>query len=513
MAGVSAISAGVLLGLLLTQAVMCEEIPAANPAPEGADTPSSEETSEAALPPATIATQGQLLNVKVGDRLELPCEVENVDSGVVVWRKGAKALSNGPRIFSRSGHLKIEVKGRNYNLVISKARTDDKGQYTCLVEQENAVNITHTVTVTYPPTVDVQPLQDSTEIPKGDSFSVSCITTGEPEPSVTWKLKDELGNSRELPDFAGMRNITVEQLSRADAGEYHCVADNGVGEAVSSSVKIVVTFPPEVSETKSLFLTKVGGDASLQCVFSAYPPGEVQANWYRMDKAVDDAASADGFSKVEVGADERHAIQTDAQGSTITTTLTVRNVEETDLKKYECAIRNDKGAAEHKLELSAHAHPEKVHPAERHKEPQVYGVKMRVKSISPVKQYRIIYREINETHEGDAKEELLAGDEKDVVETENGVKVYERVYIIKNLRPLANYTIKMAAQNDYGWSRDTDMHRFSMEDPTKSAASGLQGGPTGSSMIFCRSNLLLLSNVLLCWLLAHAATHWPARLA
>lgn len=40
------------------------------------------------------------------------------------------------------------------------------------------------------------------------------------------------------------------------------------------------------------------------------------------------------------------------------------------------------------------AHPENIHPVEKHP-PLKYGVRMRVKSISPVKEYRIIYREVS----------------------------------------------------------------------------------------------------------------------
>jgi len=153
---------------------------------------------------------------------------------------------------------------------------------------------------------------------------------------------------------------------------------------------------------------------------------------------------------------------------------------------------NEVGPSQHEVELSGLPHPEHIHPAEK-KEPLKYGVKMRVKSISPVKEYRITWQEVNETHEGEKSNVTILTEEKDLINQDGEVKVYERTYIISELRPSTNYSISMAAHNDFGWSKSTDVHKFYIDDNKNGAASAQGGQGSGGSRALHQFHVVVLS--------------------
>ncbi|GAV05063.1 hypothetical protein RvY_15249 [Ramazzottius varieornatus] len=117
-------------------------------------------------------------------------------------------------------------------------------------------------------------------------------------------------------------------------GDYACVADNGIGAPVNNSVRVNIRYKPEVLDGTAVFLSKVGGDAKLECSFNAYPTDGHQFTWHRVVAGSHAEHEADASAKEEVTNDERHEIVTDAEENTLTSTLHIRNVQETDFQKY-----------------------------------------------------------------------------------------------------------------------------------------------------------------------------------
>ena len=74
-------------------------------------------------------------------------------------------------------------------------------------------------------------------------MTFSCNFGGEPEPSISWIMNgsplDTGGNSR-ISFMADNKHLTIENVNRADSGEYRCVAHNSIGNVSSNASTLSV---------------------------------------------------------------------------------------------------------------------------------------------------------------------------------------------------------------------------------------------------------------------------------
>ena len=83
--------------------------------------------------------------------------------------------------------------------------------------------------VTVPPSFTSRPSNQT--VIEGTNVSFLCTATGNPAPTVTW-MKD--GSS-----VAAGHTLSIE-TSRNDSGKYWCLAENGLGEAINTTVYLNV---------------------------------------------------------------------------------------------------------------------------------------------------------------------------------------------------------------------------------------------------------------------------------
>ena len=77
-------------------------------------------------------------------------------------------------------------------------------------------------------------------VKEGEEVVVECAVSGNPEPTMVWSRRgSELphGSHTSCPAASC---LTVSSVARADSGLYTCSADNGVGEAASANINLVV---------------------------------------------------------------------------------------------------------------------------------------------------------------------------------------------------------------------------------------------------------------------------------
>lgn len=81
-------------------------------------------------------------------------------------------------------------------------------------------------------------------VTEGDNVTLSCNASGDPLPTITltWTRDGSVLNNS-VPRInlgAESRELTITNISRADSGEYRCVANNSEGTNISHAATLDV---------------------------------------------------------------------------------------------------------------------------------------------------------------------------------------------------------------------------------------------------------------------------------
>ncbi|XP_014256573.2 MAM domain-containing glycosylphosphatidylinositol anchor protein 2-like isoform X2 [Cimex lectularius] len=182
-----------------------------------------------------FTTRGQNYRVVIGDTLVLPCEVENLGTYVLLWRRGASVLTADKMMVTRDTRFRL-VDG--FNLEISDVMPQDAGDYVCQIGDGGNRDQIHTVEILVPPSIRTSPASGQLTARKGGTITLECKASGNPVPSILWSRKDNSLPSGEkaLEGFS----ITLEKVDRHQAGVYQCTANNGVGDPVTVDMQLDV---------------------------------------------------------------------------------------------------------------------------------------------------------------------------------------------------------------------------------------------------------------------------------
>ena len=86
-----------------------------------------------------------------------------------------------------------------------------------------------------PPSLDPSYPRDHT-VMEDANVTLHCkVTAANPRPNITWY--NVFANRSTVLSFGV--NLTFVTIQRSDAGKYHCVATNGIGQAAISRVSTV----------------------------------------------------------------------------------------------------------------------------------------------------------------------------------------------------------------------------------------------------------------------------------
>ncbi|KAK2086235.1 Immunoglobulin-like and fibronectin type III domain-containing protein 1 [Saguinus oedipus] len=109
-------------------------------------------------------------------------------------------------------------------------------------------------------------------LPQGCECCMSCAVQGSPRPQVTWFKNDQsLEGSPGVysTDLLGVCSLTIPRVSPKDSGEYKAVAENTLGQAVSTATLIVIAIegnPQLTFVQKRLLCTGAEHFSFLQCL-------------------------------------------------------------------------------------------------------------------------------------------------------------------------------------------------------------------------------------------------------
>ncbi|KAL9825380.1 LOW QUALITY PROTEIN: basement membrane-specific heparan sulfate proteoglycan core protein [Geothlypis trichas] len=122
----------------------------------------------------------------------------------------------------------------------------------------------------------------------GTTVELECLGLGEPRPHVTWS---KVGGRIRPGVLVRAGTLTIEQVERADAGQYRCTATNAVG-TVQSHVILHVQAAPQIAGQPEVKEVSLGSAAVLPCLASGFPVPEI--TWSKLDGELPAGARVQG---------------------------------------------------------------------------------------------------------------------------------------------------------------------------------------------------------------------------
>lgn len=187
------------------------------------------------------------VTARVGDNVEIKCDVTGTPPPPIVWRRNNMDLSS-----LSEDEIKVFVDG---SLYLTNVQLVHSGNYTCHAQRNHDVIQTHILHVQTMPEVRVIPKLQSRA--PGELAEMECHVTGVPTPRVTW-LKNDEGLRVATDKYTIIGNGTalmVGKITYSDTGAYMCVASNPAGSTrdISSLVVQDQPTPTAPSEERRFF--------------------------------------------------------------------------------------------------------------------------------------------------------------------------------------------------------------------------------------------------------------------
>ncbi|XP_028168507.1 lachesin-like [Ostrinia nubilalis] len=379
-------------------------------------------------------SRGHSFRTVVGDTLLLPCQVQNLGSLVLLWRRGPAVLTAASLMVTRDERFRL-VDG--YNLQITDVGPQDAGDYVCQISDRVARDQVHTVEVLVPPSVRASPESRHAAARRGGAAVLECRAAGNPVPTVTWHKLVSFQNDSNTR-LGESPQLQLSRLERTHSGRYACTVDNGVGPPIVTEFQLQVLYPPEITVERSWVHTGEGFRAELLCTVLADPPAEV--SWYQ--------------NSFPLSASER--VTMSARGNNHT--LHIANVQPEDFGNYSCVADNSLGRARQHVEVSGRPGPARFTSPPLARRARAYTLAFAVDSYPPLDELRLLYRQlaINESFQ-------QPGRWHDVVipaPAPAGALTHRVSHELRGLEPGAVYEAIVQAKNRYGWNEVSDIFQF-----------------------------------------------------
>ncbi|XP_010179375.1 PREDICTED: immunoglobulin superfamily member 10, partial [Mesitornis unicolor] len=232
-----------------------------------------------AAPPTILEEKRQRLEGATGENLRLPCTVQGKPQPSVHW-----VLSDGtvvkPLQFVKAKLFLFP----NGTLHLSSVGPADSGTYECIAtsstgSERRVVSLMVQHRDVLPKIAMASP--EMTRLNFGDKLLLNCTATGEPKPSIIWRLPskavvDQWHRMGSRIHVYPNGSLAVESVTEKDAGDYLCVARNKIGDDLVL-MRVSITMKPAKIDQKQYFkkLVPYGKDFQVDCKASGSPAPEI----------------------------------------------------------------------------------------------------------------------------------------------------------------------------------------------------------------------------------------------
>ncbi|XP_048453062.1 peroxidasin homolog [Rhincodon typus] len=271
-----------------------------------------------------ITTQPQDADVTSGNTVYFTCRAEGNPKPEIIWLRNNNALD-----MKYNPRLNLLDDG---TLMIQNTQEDDQGVYQCMAKNVAGEVKTPEVILRYfeipaRPAFVIQP--QNTEVLVGESVTLECSATGNPQPRITWMRSD--GSS--LPHdprytITSSGGLYIQNVVQADGGQYTCHANNNQ-DSIQANAFIIIKAPPQFTILPQDQTIIEGHTVDFHCEAEGNPAPTL--TWTK------------GGSPLP--GDRRHIILS-------TGTLRISNVALHDEGQYECQADNIVGALRVPVQLT-----------------------------------------------------------------------------------------------------------------------------------------------------------------
>ncbi|XP_056119254.1 neural cell adhesion molecule 2 isoform X1 [Rhinichthys klamathensis goyatoka] len=214
------------------------------------------------------------------------------------------------------------------NLQILRVSKADEGVYRCeaRVEARGEIDFRDIVVlVNVPPVLSVPQQSFNATADYQESVTFTCITSGSPDPQVTWYWKGHVIERSEQYVLntldGGKSTLTVKNIGQGDGGPYICRATNKAGSSESQLI-LKVFVQPHITQLRNV--TAVEGNAAMiSCTAEGEPLPEI--SWRR---ASDGQTFTDG--------DKSQDGRVEVRGRHGKSMLTISGVRLSDWGRFDC---------------------------------------------------------------------------------------------------------------------------------------------------------------------------------
>ncbi|XP_044798653.2 hemicentin-1 isoform X3 [Bubalus bubalis] len=229
-------------------------------------------------PPSIIGNHRTPENISVVEKssVSLNCEASGIPLPSITWLKDGWPVN-------LSSSLRILSGGRILRLM--QTRTEDAGQYTCVVR--NAAGEERKIfrlSVLVPPHIMGENTFEDVKVKEKQSVTLTCEVTGNPVPEITWHKDGQLLKEDDTHHLmSGGRFLQIVNAQVSHTGRYTCLASNTAGDK-SKSFSLNVLVSPIIAgvdgdgspEDVTVILNS---PTSLVCEAYSYPPATI--TWFK----------------------------------------------------------------------------------------------------------------------------------------------------------------------------------------------------------------------------------------
>ncbi|XP_030634861.1 neural cell adhesion molecule 2 [Chanos chanos] len=259
-----------------------------------------------------------------GEDAEVVCDVISSPVPAVSWFYKGREISSDP-------NNRLQVLANN-NLQILQVTKADEGVYRCeaRVEARGEIDFRDiAVVVNVPPVLSVPQQSFNATADYQESVTFTCITSGSPQPEVTWHRRGQQVEGSKLYILntleGGRSTLTIQNIRQDDGGPYTCRASNKAG-IQESELFLKVFVQPHITQLRNVTAVE-GSAAMISCTAEGEPLPEI--SWRR-------ASDGQSFSDGDKSQDGR----VEVRGRHGKSMLTISGVRLTDWGRFDCEAQS-----------------------------------------------------------------------------------------------------------------------------------------------------------------------------